>query len=257
MNSSPINHITVETEGWFDEFKGKPREAGHLPDLGFTAYCSRPPRTVITFDGLRHLPAEQRKTFELLLFATVQPHHLNSCDIAFWAPASCWKCQKQFVAHSLVSKNVRCVETYGIGAGLGREGPETVGVVDAEVAYIGNGRPLALMPYGIEYLDKTLANTWQRVLQIPEIIDGLAAPLATLAFAHSDRYGGAYWGLHCPHCAALQGEHFLKPHPELSDADKDRAPFSSPPLIIATPTQDASPVIGGKLWSRVFFIPYP
>ncbi len=248
-----IHYITVETEGWFDEFHGQPREPGHLPDLGFTAYCSRPPRTVITFDGLRHLPAEQRKTFELLMFATVQPHHLNSCDIAFWAPTSCWKCQQAFVAHSLVSKNVRCVETYGIG----REGTETLGIIDSEVAYAGVGKPLALMPYGIEYLDRVLAATWRRTLQIPEITDRLAAPPATPVFAHSDRYGAAYWGLHCPHCAALQGEHFLKPHPELSDADKARTPLSALPLIIATPTLDSVPVIGGKLWSRLFFTPYP
>lgn len=252
-----IHYITVETEGWFDEFHGQPREPGHLPDLGFTAYCSRPPRTVITFDGLRHLPAEQRKTFELLMFATVQPHHLNSCDIAFWAPTSCWKCQQAFVAHSLVSKNVRCVETYGIGHGIGREGTETLGIIDSEVAYAGVGKPLALMPYGIENLDRVLAATWRRTLQIPEITDWLAATPATLAFAHSDRYGAAYWGLHCPHCAALQGEHFLKPHPELSDADKARTPLSALPLIIATPTLDSVPVIGGKLWSRLFFTPYP
>lgn len=252
-----IHYITVETEGWFDEFHGQPRESGHLPDLGFTAYCSRPPRTVITFDGLRHLPAEQRKTFELLLFATVQPHHLNSCDIAFWSPTPCWKCQKSFVAHSLVSKNVRCVETYGIGPGIGREGSETVGIIDAEVAYAGVGKPLALMPYGIEYLDKVLAATWRRTLQLPGITDRLAAPPALPAFAHSDRYGTAYWGLHCLHCAALQGEHFLKPHPELSDADKARSPLSAQPQIIATPTQDSVPVIGGKLWSRLFFTPYP
>lgn len=252
-----FHYITVETEGWFDEFHGQPREPGHLPDLGFTAYCSRPPRTVITFDGLRHLPAEQRKTFELLMFATVQPHHLNSCDIAFWAPTSCWKCQQAFVAHSLVSKNVRCVETYGIGPGIGREGTETLGIIDSEVAYAGVGKPLALMPYGIEYLDRVLAATWRRTLQIPEITDRLAAPPATPAFAHSDRYGAAYWGLHCPHCAALQGEHFLKPHPELSDADKARTPLSALPLIIATPTLDSVPVIGGKLWSRLFFTPYP
>lgn len=255
--SSATHHITVETEGWFDEFKGKPREPGHLPDLGFTAYCSRPPRTMISFAGLRHLPADQRKTLELLLFATVQPHHLNSCDIAFWAPSTCWKCQGPFVAHSLVSKSVRCVETYGIGPGLGREGPETVGIVDSEVAYMGMGNPLALMPYGIEYLDKMLAATWRRMLQIPSVIDRLAAPPASLAFVHSDRYGGAYWGLHCPHCAALQGEHFLKPHPELSDTERGRAPLSPYPQIIATPTLDAVPVIGGKLWSRIFFTPYP
>ena len=257
MKSAPIQRIVVEAGGWFDEFHEMPLEPGHLPNLGFTAYCSRPPRTVITFDGLRFLATDQRKTFEMRLFATAQPHHLNSCDIAFWAPTPCWKCRQPFVAHSLVSQNVRCGEIYGIGTGIGREGPETVGIIDAEVAYAGSGRPLALMPYGIEYLDKMLANTWRRMLQTPAIIENLAAPLATLAFTHSDRYGGAYWGLHCPHCAALQGEHFLKPHPELSDAEKGRAPLSVPPLIIATPTLDAVPVIGGKLWSRVFFIPYP
>ncbi len=256
MPSKP-SYLTVDTDGWFDQFHNMPREAGFLPDLGFMAYCSRPPRTVIPFDYLTALSADQRKALELLLFATVQPHHLSSCDVAFWGPTPCWKCHQPFVAHSLVSKNVRCVETYGIGPGLGRDGPETLGIIDAEVLYAGMGHPLALIPYGIQCLDKMLANTWRRMLQTPEIIGNLSAPVATLAFTHSDRYGGAYWALHCPHCAALQGEHFLKPHPELSDADKRRAPLSLPPLIIATPMQDAAPVIGGKLWSRVFFTPYP
>lgn len=248
--------LVVETEGWFDDFHNMPAEPGYLPNLGFTAYCSQPPRTTITFEGVRLLPATQRKAFDLLLFTTVQPHHLNSTDIAFWPPAPCWKCGQSYIPHSLVSKHVRCVETYSIEQGIGSAGLETVGIIDAEILYAGIGKPLALMPYGIEYLDKMLANTWRRMLQVPEITAPLAAPLALLAFTQSDRYGAAYWALHCPHCSALQGEHFLKPHPELSNEDKARAPLSASPVIIATPTLDAVPVIGGKLWSRVFFTPY-
>ena len=248
-------NLAVAVDGWFDEFAGEVRDAGFLPDLGFAAYCSQPPQQKISYALIHRMSPEQRVAFNALLFDSVMIHHLNAVEIAFWGPTPCWKCHRPFSAHSLVSKQVRVMESCTTTTGITATGLEQVGMFDAEFAYYGQGSPLVMMPYGIEHLDKMLAITWRRLLDIPELVTSLPAPAALLAFTHSPSYGNAYWALNCPHCAALQGEHFLKRHPNLSVADAARAPMQGDPVLVATPTIEAVPVVGGKVYSRLIALP--
>ena len=220
---------------------------GHLPDIGIGGYVTTQPNDEITYESFMALSDDQYLALEEFLVGDPTYHHLASPAVAFWPATPCWSCRASFSPHGYISKRVLMAEVIKVAGGFAEQGHQAVGICTASFQYTGVGAPVAFLIYACEYIDRVLRGVWKAIARDNRLRDMLACQPARLEYRPSKEYGGSYWAMTCPHCGALQGEHFLK---KTRRADDDK-PMSVTPQLLVLPKINGEDNFGGKVVARL------
>lgn len=238
-------------DSWLPAIKRLGPHTGYLPDVGATALA------LDTTQSFTFTPAPSNADEQLgisqLLFSAPAHHWLGAVAVGFWDGATCYKCSGRFAAHSLVAKmalascEVHIQQEDQSGAG------KTVHLTPL-MDFRALGTDYFLLPFALEHLDKVVANIWLRLAHEVGQAGYLKTPIAPCLHSYSKQYESSYWALHCPHCEALQGENFLKPHGELFSKTVQAGqagPVQAAPDLLVVPTLGGQPSLGGVAVSRL------
>lgn len=223
-----------------------------MPNVGITGYVQEPAKDQLHYEDILGLSSLERESLDRGLIKDSNLHHLVAVGIAFWKPFACWKCHELLTPHAPIAKVASLYESLEVVKGISSTGNESVGLIKPMLEYQGQGQPMFLMPYAVQYMDKMLLNTWRETAAAAAELCN--SPPAQLGYPFSKAFGGRYWALTCPACGSLQGEHFLKPQPLLSLEARSKAPMRGAPNLLILPTIDGQAVLGGKLFGRLILM---
>lgn len=254
-----MKRIRIDVDSWFSDFRTLPPVPGYLPDLGVSSLAIDEASSYATIDAkdLGNPDVLARTSAEA--FAKPGWHCATAIAFCFWTGVKCCRCHGLFSAHSPVAKNTLVDCDLGVRAGpaFSTDGPhQNVLMLRPTVEINSRGDAMSLMLYSIEHLDKLVANTWLRVVETLSHDERLEHPPAMLWYRPSALVHGSYWANVCPHCSALQGEHFLKPHPNLPPQAVAKSAMRCAPDLLVVPLLDGQALLGGLCLSRAFVVQF-
>lgn len=248
MLGSTMKRRQLPIDYWLPQFKQLGPHAGYLPDAGASSLA------LDTTQSFAFTPApgnaDEQLPISQLLFSAPAHHWLGSLAVCFWDGAACFQCGGRFAAHSLIAKTALA----SCEVRIATEGPSGIGksiVLAPVVDFRALGTDYFLLPFATEHLDKLVANVWLRLAREVGQASYFSNPVAPCLHSDSRQYEGSYWALHCPHCAALQGENFLKPHGEASGQTAEVGPLRAVPDLLVAPTLGGQPALGGVAVTRL------
>lgn len=233
-----MKRLKINVDGWFAHFKRLPADDGYLPQKNITGM-------VIDESGKfdfepSHTNLGDQNDINLLGHSRVSHHFLNSIAICFWKGATCLSCTETYAVHSMIAKTTLASCDVEIKSAVYLPS-EKVLFLKPLINIDAHDTGFCVLTFGTENLDKMLANTWQRLIHevtANGLIDG---EIAKVSHTHSQAYGGKYWALHCPHCAAIQGENFVKPTIGETGETTSFGAMGNPPDLIVIPMLNGQP----------------
>ena len=238
-------------DSWLPTIRRLGPHAGYLPDVGATALALDTTQTFAFTPAPSN--ADEQLAISQLMYSGPAHHFLGAVAVGFWDGAACYKCDGRFAAHSLVAKTALASCEVHIEQEE-RPGTGNTVVLAPLVDFRALGTDYFLLTFAIEHLDKVVANVWLRLAGEVGEAGYLKTPVAPCLHSYSKHYESSYWALHCPHCEALQGENFLKPHGELFGKTAhavQAGPLQAAPDLLVVPTLSGQPSLGGVAVARL------
>lgn len=248
-----MKRIKIDIDGWFRDFRGTVRSEGHLPDFGATSMAMADAPSDVdpkSFDD----PAILSR-FNGDVFSGEGWFYLSEIAFCFWRDVTCWKCGQPSNVHSPIAKLVHLHCDLEVRPEIAEDGKQVV-LFSSPIAQLRtSGLALSFMPYAIAHVDKMVACTWTQIAGSQAMQDRLGGVVADVSYRESNEYGARYWAMTCPHCQAIMGEHYLKPHPEHSAQDLQKVALHRPPDLVVVPMMNQMPLLGGFFYARGFMVP--
>ena len=161
-----MKRLKINVNGWFAHFKQLPPNDGYLPDRGVTSLIVDPSEM---FD-FKPTPENLGDQCDLnaVGYSGVRHHYLNSVAVCFWKGATCWSCSATYAVHSIIAKNTLASCDVSIKAAVQPSSEKELSLKPL-VNIEAHETDFCVLPFGMEHLDKMVANTWQRLVHLKRV----------------------------------------------------------------------------------------